>query len=822
MDAAVNTDDDDNNNNYEPNVEAWELEKSTDTTEEDASRNQTATTTPSVPSLQRIKMMTTRNKNRRLHRSNYNNNNNKYQPTRDHDSLEPEEEDDDEKNVDGIFRMRTTSSIEEEEEFGGYVYNNDNDTSNHNFGSCPKFWAGIAIGTLLLLIFASVTVGHNPKVKTPEEQTKNDNNVDFFIPSSVSSTALLSELEHAAVASDHEICSTLGARLLLPENRGNAIDAAVTVALCLGLVNPASSGIGGGAFMLIRGTPRPSYQLPDHIDARDHKNNNNNNDNEPILEVVDCREVAGEYANTTMYQDKPNNASVWGGLAIPIFGELKCLELAHAKFGRLTWAQVLDPVVQLAEEGFPIGPYLAHQIQILAKKFQNDDRSTTIPLDGLRKAFTRHNSWNNPLVEGDFYKNFELAETLQRIRDLGVTAALYDGDAAETLAREIQNAGGIITAKDIRSYRATLRSPLIVPATDLHGFAMVGVPPPSSGGATVLGIARFLAGFDEPLAAFPETLSQHRFVEACKHAFAIRMSLSDPNYNTETVIDAVRDLVQSQYMAALRQNQYMDNATLALSRYGGNKWAKLNDTDDSSMTNNNNNTNNISDAQEGDRHRTTRQQRAALRHLLRKYGYLEDSGTSHFAIVDENRNAVAMTTSINTNFGSGIRSPSTGIIFSNTMDDFANPGKPDFFGLIPAESNYIQPGKRPLSSMSPTMVFRTTKEDSQSNSSRLGDLRLVIGASGGPKIITAVSQVLLRHVFMGEPLLEALVHPRLHDQLIYHGAAVTTTEKVKLHDLDLDVSDRTRASLERRGHKLLDIGTCNKKRMPNLYYLYLT
>lgn len=760
------------------------------------------------------------------------NNNNIYRPTRNHESLghsESEEDSDDNSNdanvdvdvdnnntdddsqVDGIFRIRTTTS---EEDFGF-----DSSNNHRNHAACPKFWIGIAIATLLFLILASVSVKHNPKIKTPEEQDHSKHNNDLDIPSSVSSTALLSELQHAAVASDHEICSTLGTRIMLPEYHeggGNAIDAAVTVALCLGLVNPASSGIGGGAFMLIRGTPRqPLPPLPDHIDARD-PTNNNNYDTDPILEVVDCREVAGQYANTTMYQGKHNNASVWGGLAIPVLGELKCLELAHAKFGKLTWSQVVEPVVELAEEGFPVGHYLAHQIQIIAKKFQQQEPNKRSSFDHLRKAFTRHDSWKNPLVEGDLYKNFELTETLQRIRDQGVTAAIYEGNTAETIAREIQNTdgGGIITANDIRSYRATLRSPLIVPS--LHGFAMVGVPPPSSGGATVLGIARFLAGFTEPLAAFPETLSQHRFVEACKHAFAIRMSLSDPNYNTETVLDAVRDLIQSEYMESLRQNQYMDNATLGLSQYGGSKWAKLNDTDDASMTNNNN-TNNISDAQEGDRKTRRRrlrgpqaEERTTWRHLLRKYGYLEDSGTSHFSIVDENRNAVAMTTSINTNFGSGIRSPSTGIIFSNTMDDFANPGKPDYFGLVPAESNYIQPGKRPLSSMSPTMVFRTTYDD-QTNSSRLGDLRLVIGASGGPKIITAVSQVLLRHVFMGESLLEALVHPRLHDQLIYHGAAVTTAEKVKLHDLDLDVSDRTRASLERRGHKLLDIGTWKKE-----------
>jgi len=134
------------------------------------------------------------------------------------------------------------------------------------------------------------------------------------------------------------------------------------------------------------------------------------------------------------------------------------------------------------------------------------------------------------------------------------------------------------------------------------------------------------------------------------------------------------------------------------------------------------------------------------------------------------------------------------------MDDFGKPGAANHFGLKPAEANFIQPGKRPLSSMSPTLVFRENADSS------LGPLLLAIGASGGPKIITAVLQVLLNHLIMGMPLLEAMVKPRLHDQLIYHGSAVTTTEYVELDGgLVIDVAERTRDALTARQHQLLNV-----------------
>jgi gamma-glutamyltranspeptidase len=237
--------------------------------------------------------------------------------------------------------------------------------------------------------------------------------------------------------------------------------------------------------------------------------------------------------------------------------------------------------------------------------------------------------------------------------------AIYKGYRAGKLARDIQLAGGIITIHDLQNYRPTLRSPLI--ARDVEGFSLVGAPPPSSGGAAIMGAARFLAGYNQSKSEYSGALSKHRMVEAMRHAFSIRMSLSDPSFNTKVTNDAVNDLVRGTYMEELRRLT-LDNDTLPLSHYGGEKWAQLNDDEGGSEAN---------DADEGDRRR-----------IARRFGYLEDHGTSHLSVVDKDGNAVAMTSSVNTIFGSGVVSKSTGIFLNNQMDDFSMPGKPNYYGTI--------------------------------------------------------------------------------------------------------------------------------------------
>lgn len=312
----------------------------------------------------------------------------------------------------------------------------------------------------------------------------------------------------------------------------------------------------------------------------------------------------------------------------------------------------------------------------------------------------------------------------------------------------------------------------------MAGYNVIGSPPPSSGGGAIIGALRFLAGFAMPYSAFADTLSKHWYLEACQHVFAIRMSLSDPSFYPDTNSNAIKDLTEGSYIESLRL-MTLDNFTLNLSQYGGPAWAQLNDSDGKDA---------LEDAQEGDRRRN-----------LRSFNYLNDHGTTSFSIVDKNRNTVTMTSSVNLGFGSKVVSPSTGIILNNVMDDFASPGRVNYFGLHPSEANYVAPGKRPLSSMSPTMVFRNSEGETA-----LGKLVLSLGASGGPKIITSVLQTILNYASIGMPLYEAISQPRVHNQLLYHGAVGTNIEHDTLpQGPTLHLTERTANALIRRGHKVV-------------------
>ncbi|GKZ00415.1 hypothetical protein MPSEU_000994400 [Mayamaea pseudoterrestris] len=639
--------------------------------------------------------------------------------------------------------------------------------------------AGMAVLVVFLALSVAATRQSWRKQHDREEQAAKESDPDTeYCQNPIQSLmdqSLMQGVPNGAVASDHALCSQMG-RAILEDAGGNAVDAAVTVALCLGVANPGSSGLGGGAFMLIHANAIDEEQhddnLPSFTDARTDASPKATSGK--ITEVIDCREIAPAKATTSMYDNKPDWTTVIGGLAIGVPGELRGLELAHSRHGRLPWSDVVDPVMRLAMRGVEVNPNLAHEIKIMASRFNDSSMDF-----GLRKLLSRGDSWTKPLREGELLQNQKLGELLQDIMRDG-SKALYT-DRADALARDIQAAGGIVTVDDIQNYKATIRSPLV--AHNVNGHSIVGVPPPSSGGAAIIGAVRFLSGYQTPLASYSDTLSRHRLVEACKHVFAIRMSLSDPAFDAETVGQAVADLISGNYMESLR-NITSDEEVLAVSKYGGPKWAQLKDSDVN---------HNVTDAKEGDRRRR----------LRRHFGYLNDHGTSHFSVVDKDGNAVVMTTSVNTYFGSNVVSKSTGLVLSNTMDDFSIPGSPNYFGLKPSVSNYIKPGKKPLSSMSPTLVFRKTSEE---HSNVLGTLVLALGASGGPKIITAVLQVLLSITFEGMSLYKAIVRPRLHDQLLYHGGTVTTAESAALETGPaIQLSDRTKDALLARGHVLIDI-----------------
>ncbi|KAM7259006.1 hypothetical protein ACFE04_014747 [Oxalis oulophora] len=499
---------------------------------------------------------------------------------------------------------------------------------------------------------------------------------------------------HGVVATDDGRCSKIGMSVL--RQGGHAVDAAVAAALCLGVVSPASSGLGGGAFMIIR-----------------QANGN--------VQALDMRETAPRKASENMYG---GNATLKasGPLSIGVPGELAGLHKAWKEHGKLPWKVIVRPAMKLARQGFKISPYLYMQM--------TKTKSGILADKGLRDIFS---SDGNLLQPGDICHNKKLANTLKKIYQHGLEA-FYNGSVGFQLVRDVQMAGGILTMKDLQSYEVKERKPIIA---DISGLKVIGMPPPSSGGALVTLVLNILYQYGVP-SGVSGPLGIHRQIESLKHAFAVRMSLGDPDF--VDVSKVVADAISPKFAAELKQTIY-DNMTFNPSYYGG-RWNQI-----------------------------------------------QDHGTSHMSIVDRERNAVSMTLTVNSYFGAAMLSPSTGIVLNNEMDDFSIPlNNTGDNNPPPAPANYIRPGKRPLSSMSPTIVLKDDK------------LKAVVGASGGSMIIAGTAEVLLNHFARGMDPLSSVLAPRVYHQLIPNVVQYEnwTTVTGDHFELPTDI----RQALTKKGHVL--------------------
>eukprot|EP00879_Flechtneria_rotunda_P013855 GHRR01014471.1.p1 GENE.GHRR01014471.1~~GHRR01014471.1.p1 ORF type:complete len:716 (+),score=228.03 GHRR01014471.1:397-2544(+) len=532
------------------------------------------------------------------------------------------------------------------------------------------------------------------------------------------------------VAADSSRCSEMGRDILAAD--GNAADAAVTVALCLGVVNPISSGLGGGAFIMVRAA-------------------------NGTAQFIDAREAAPAAANATMYAGLPSNASLDGALAVAVPGELSGLAELHSKFGSKPWADLVKPAANLARLGFAAHPYLVYVMSgpFNAKRLQADV--------ALREAFFIKGSngrWRLPRVGELCCKRPKLADTLDTIAEKG-PGYLSSPSIAAAMAAELSAAGGIISPLDLETAAPAIREPLRVELGELELL----VPPPPSSAVVVAFALKFLAGYGNrlqnssssdgdnshsdkssvaglpagrrllqagqaarvtrnPVPSFGVNpgrdggLGMQRLVEAMKHGFAIRTALGDPGpskkpfEHASAINAAVADLLSDTFVDKLRM-QTLDDGVLPDEQYGG-RWNP------------------------------------------KGVAPPEEHGTSHFCVVDRERNAVSITTSVNTVFGSGVVSESTGILWGNTMDDFAQPNKSSFVTPHPSEANFIAPGKRPLSAMSPIIVTHKPS----------GRLVAVAGGSGGPLIVSATLQTLARLLLEGADVSDAVMAPRVHDQLL--------------------------------------------------------
>ncbi|MBT9236543.1 gamma-glutamyltransferase [Pseudomonas inefficax] len=466
-------------------------------------------------------------------------------------------------------------------------------------------------------------------------------------------------LEGGAVAAPDQYGAQVAADIL--KKGGNAVDAAVATAFTLAVTYPEAGNIGGGGFMTLFVDGKPYF--------------------------LDYREVAPQAATRNMYLDEKGevieNLSLVGARAAGVPGTVMGLWEAHQKFGKLPWSELLTPAIGYAKNGFKVA---AKQYQ-----YRNDAQ-------GMYKTATNFNDYFGNMKVGELFKQPEMAQTLERIADKGVSE-FYQGKTADLLVAQMQADKGLITKQDLKDYKAVWREPM---AVSWRGNVVYTAPPPSSGGvalAQLLGIKENRAA-DFKGVAHNSAQYIHLLAEIEKRVFADRADyLGDPAF-TKVPVD---QLVAKDYLAK-RAAQVNPKA--------------ISDTDKV------------------------------------KPG-LEPHQTTHFSIVDKQGNAVSNTYTLNLDYGSGVVVKGAGFLLNDEMDDFsAKPGAANAFGVVGGDANAIAPGKRMLSSMSPSLMTRD------------GKVELVIGTPGGSRIFTSIFQVMNNLYDYDMPLDKAVAAQRVHHQLL--------------------------------------------------------
>ena len=467
--------------------------------------------------------------------------------------------------------------------------------------------------------------------------------------------------EKAMVVSAREEASQIGLEIL--KKGGNAFDAMMATEMALAVAFPFAGNLGGGGFMV--------YRMADGS-----------------VGSIDYREKAPQAASKDMYLDDKGDVipdlSTKGALASGVPGTIAGIFEAQAKFGKLKPAEILQPVIDLARNGFVVTKAQAERLQ--------RNREVFVEVNGPETFFAKE------IKEGDTLKIPVLAATLERISKNG-RDEFYKGETAKILARHMQEKGGIITEADLAAYEAAWRDPIVFPYRDLK---IISMAPPSSGGITLAQIFSMLEQHDLKKLDHHSPEYIQLLVEAERRAYADRnFYLGDPDF----VKIPVDQLLDKEYLKSRMSNFSFEKATKS------------------------------EEISEG------------------KIAFAESMETTHYSIVDAEGNAVSVTTTLNGGYGSKVYIDELGFFMNNEMDDFsAKPGIPNMFGLIGAEANSIAPGKRMLSSMTPTIVEKE------------GKLWMVVGTPGGSTIITSVLQTILNVAEFNMGMQQAVESPRFHHQ----------------------------------------------------------
>ena len=477
------------------------------------------------------------------------------------------------------------------------------------------------------------------------------------------------------VSSQERLASEVGAFML--RKGGNAMDAAVATAFALSVTLPQAGNLGGGGFLVFWHAPeRKAYAL-------------------------NFREMAPHLAHRDLFLDADGevskNKEFFSLLSTGVPGSVAGLLKAQERFGRLSRVEVMAPSIQLADEGFVIYPQLADSLKRAFPRLSKDPtarslfyRQVELPDGGPQ--------WI-PYQSGEQLRQPELAQSLKLISSKG-SAGFYEGTTAHQIVALMKSQGGLIDYRDLTDFTA----PWVEPVKGIfRDHTVISMPPPSSGGITLLQILRLIEPFDLESLGANSADSIHLLTESMNLAYRDRNQfLGDP----DQIDIPVRRLLSHSYIDSLRNQLNLSSHTSAVDLAG---QAPL-----SSGVN-----------------------------------------TTHLSVADRDGSLVALTTTLNFAYGNGIAVPGAGFLLNNELADFtAKPGVPNAYGLVQGEQNAVAPSRRPLSSMTPTIVLNQE-----------GDSWLATGSPGGSRIITTVVQVLLNRIIHGLNLATSVATPRIHSQL---------------------------------------------------------
>lgn len=498
--------------------------------------------------------------------------------------------------------------------------------------------------------------------------------------------------KNGMVVSASELASIVGTQIL--KDGGNAVDAAVATGFALAVTYPQAGNIGGGGFMVIH--------LEDGTNT-----------------TIDYREKAPQKAYRDMYLDENGDFDIslstegWAASGVP--GSVYGLVLALEKYGTMTREQVLQPAIELADNGFKIDYRFARALNHYRNKFSS--------IESTKKIFTKD---KNKFVENDLFIQKDLAKTLTKIKKNGIDG-FYKGETAELIAKQSKLNGGLISLDDLANYKAVERDPIF---GSYKGKEIVSMGPPSSGGIALVEALNSLENFSFERNEWGSSKYIHTVSEVLKYVYADRAEhLGDEDF-------------------------YPVPKNWLISKVRGKEIASL-----------------ITDyAKPSDE----------ISHS--NPPAKESEETTHYSVIDSRGNAVSVTTTLNSTFGNKIVVEGAGFILNNEMDDFsAKPGTPNQFGLLGGEANSIEPNKRMLSAMTPTIVLDNNDRPF-----------LVVGSPGGSTIITTVLQIVLNVIDFDMDIQEAINQPRFHHQW--------KPERIDYEKFGMTVD--VKKSLENIGHKI--------------------